>query len=106
MKLLQRRRDAALAEHRLIIEQDSWRVKTRSIRMYIARHREAWIVGAALTGGFIVGLLPLRHLSRAVSLTASAASFMMRTPIGALLADGFARSREDAGTPGPLETNS
>lgn len=105
MKLLERRRDAALAERRLTLEQHRWLVKTRSIRMYMARHREAWIVGTGLAGGFIVGLLPLRHISRVVSLTASAASFMMRTPIGSLLADGFARGREDTGTAGPSDTN-
>lgn len=105
MKLLERRREAALAEGRLALEQQSWRVKTRSIRMYIARHREAWIVGSGLAGGFVIGLFPFRHIGRLVSLAASTASFMVGTPIVSVIAESFARGRDGTGASGPSDTN-
>jgi hypothetical protein len=86
-KLFALRRDADLAEHRLVSAQRSWRAKTRSIRTAFARHREAWLVGAGFTGGLVVALLPLRHIGRVASLFASAASLALRTPIGTLFAD-------------------
>ena len=100
MKLLIRRRAAAVAEQRLQRARDIWRAETTTIRARIARHRAAFAACAGLATGLLCGLLPLRSVTRLGSFFAGAVSFALRTPIGAMLVEGAShRVRAEAARP-------
>jgi hypothetical protein len=87
MNLFKRRRAAALAQSRLLHEQRSWNANTYCFRARVAAQR-AWLIpGTGFAAGMLWVLLPLRRVGQAVGLFARATSFVLRMPIGALLAD-------------------
>lgn len=97
MILASRRRDAALAEQRLLLARRDWRRQTRALRANIARHRGPWIVGAGFGGGVLAAWLPLRGVGRAVRALARVISFSLRTPLAALLAESLSRKSQAPG---------
>ena len=100
MKLLIRRRAAAVVEQRLQRERDIWHTETTTIRARIATHRAAVAAGAGLASGLLWGLLPARSLARLGSFFAGTVSFALRTPIGAMLVEGAShRLRAEAARP-------
>jgi uncharacterized protein (DUF2062 family) len=90
MILTTRRRDAALAEQRLLLARRGWQRKTHLLSENIARHPDWWIVGGGFASGAIAALLPVRGIGRALRMLASVASFALRTPLAAAFAETFA----------------
>ncbi|MEP7042388.1 MAG: hypothetical protein ABI843_04965 [Dokdonella sp.] len=100
MKLLDRRRAVVEATRRLQRERARWQMDTFALRMRLGRHRTALIVGGGAASGFIAGLLPWSVLARLGSVVSAAASFAIRSPIGAMLAaDLRQRASDDARSP-------
>lgn len=89
MKLLADRRAAALAERHLQGERELWHAQTMTMRARIARHRAAITVGTGALTGLLFGFLPVRGIAKGGRLVASAAGFVLRTPIGSMLLDGM-----------------
>jgi uncharacterized protein (DUF2062 family) len=100
MKLLERRRAVVDATHRLQRERSRWQTQTRTLRIRLARHRTALIVGGGVAGGLVAGFLPWSAFARVGSFVAAAASFVLRSPIGALLAEDL-RQRAPTDSPPP-----
>ncbi|MEO7324985.1 MAG: hypothetical protein ABIW82_09175 [Dokdonella sp.] len=90
MILSTRRRDAALAEQRLLLARRGWHRKTHALRAGIARHPAGWIVGGGFVSGAIAALTPLRAIGRGVRLLANIASFALRSPLSAMFVEAFA----------------
>jgi predicted lipid-binding transport protein (Tim44 family) len=103
VKLLIRRRDAALAEQRLRRERDIWHIETTTIRARIARHRAAFAAGGGLASGLLCGLVPPRSVARLGRFFAGTVSFALRTSIGAMLVEGATRRVRAEAPPGPPE---
>ena len=90
MILTARRREAALAEQRLLLARRGWHRETHAIRARIARNAGWWIVGSGFASGAIAALIPLRGIGRAVRMLGGVASFALRSPLGAMFAEAFA----------------
>jgi len=100
MKLLERRRAVVDASRRLTRERSRWQRETLALRTRLARHRIALILGGGAAGGFVAGLLPWSAFARVGSFVAAAASFVLRSPIGALLAEDLRqRAPSDSSSP-------
>jgi predicted lipid-binding transport protein (Tim44 family) len=102
MKLLERRRAVAQARDRLQRERSRWHTQSQTWRARIARHRNALIVGGGVASGFVAGLLPWSAFARVGGILAATASFVLRSPIGALLAEDLRqRAPTDSSPPSP-----
>ncbi|MEO5560005.1 MAG: hypothetical protein ABIO49_09135 [Dokdonella sp.] len=90
MILITRRREAALAEQRLLLARRGWHRETHAISASIARHSGWWIIGSGVASGAVAALIPLRGIGHAVRILGSVASFALRSPLGAMFAEAFA----------------
>jgi hypothetical protein len=86
MKRQVRRRAAMLAEQRLAHEHDRWQVRSNVLVARCGRHRTRWLLGGGFVAGAVVERLPLRSIGAFASLCFSTAMFVLRLPLGALLA--------------------
>lgn len=84
------RRAAMQAEQRLARELGDGRDRMADLRAHSTRHCMRWLLG----GGFVVGAalerLPLRSLGTLARLCFGVTSFVLRLPLGALLASRLA----------------
>ena len=101
MMLLQRRREVALAEARVARERERWREDSASIKKNFAAHRVAWILGGGFASGAVAGLIPVRGVARAGGFFASLVSFVLRSPLGAMLIDGATRQAAASASAAP-----
>jgi hypothetical protein len=100
MKLLVRRREAALAERRLQCARDIWNVKTTTIRASLSRHRKALAAGMGLFAGLLCGVVPRRAVARLGRFFASFIGLAVRIPIETMLVESAKnRARSQAGPP-------
>lgn len=96
MKLLERRRAAALAAARFDTERVRWHVRSSAMRSYVHAHRAALSLAGGFAAGIVAGLLPFRGIVRAGGMAFSAISFAMRLPAGLLVADPRAQAATNA----------
>ncbi len=100
MNLRARRREVLFASARLQLERDQWMRQTQSLRTRVAAHREWWILSSGLAGGLIAGLLPLHGFRGAGRLASRTLSFVLRSPLIALLF-ASAATKSDPAKPDP-----
>ena len=81
MKLLERRRQAEIAEALLDRRERRWSRRTTLVRAWCRRHRAGLIVGGGFGAGFSASLLPITPLLRLASALAGTASLLLEGPL-------------------------
>jgi hypothetical protein len=104
MRLLARRRDAALAEQQLLLARHGWYRQAHALSAGISRLSGVWIIGGGFACGLLAARVPLRGIGRAMRLLVSAASFALRSPLAALVAEAFVHKRPDASVTGTQDS--